>query len=150
MSSRALACVLLAACESGSPGQPIVVENVGHVCLHGDPLGTGTQTFAANVRVNLVYNSFDELCVSSSCTTDRAGTCSASLENADIEIVSTMSWVDTSAQHDHACTQDCATVTASCATEPLPAGTYELRFGAGRLSLIIPSQHPEPICFDDR
>jgi hypothetical protein len=37
------------------------------------------------------------------------------------------------------CTDDCGFVTASCELAPLPAGTYELRYGNDSLSLTVPS-----------
>ena len=149
MNGRALAWIVLAACESGSPGSPIVLENVGRVCLHGDPLRSGPQTFAADTPVNLVYNSSEE-CLSSSCTTDRSASCTAASQSGVVEVASVVTWRDISAQQGNACTQDCLTLGAQGATAALPAGTYELRFGAGRLALAIPSQHPDPPCIDAR
>lgn len=145
---RVLAAVLLTACESGSPGQPIVVENEGRICVHGDPSVPGAQTFAANAPIHLAYQSQDE-CLSSSCTSDRSSACAASIDNGVIELSAVISWRDISRQQG-ACTADCVLLAAECTTAALPAGTFEVRFGSGRMSLVIPSQHAAPPCIDAR
>lgn len=139
-----LGVLLFAACEGGHPPSPIVVEDVGRVCLHGDPLVSGAQTFAAGSPVNLVYEGVGE-CLSSSCTTDRSAACSATLEGGVVQVRAVGQWVDISAQQQ-ACTADCQVLGARCATVPLPAGVYEVRFGPGRVSLAVPSQHGDPPC----
>lgn len=147
MTWRALALVL-AACESGSSGPPTVVENTGRICLLAAPQSSGPQMFAAGAPVHVAYANEGE-CLSSSCTSERAASCTATSDSGAVEITSTATWRDTSAQQQ-ACTDDCLQLGAVCTTSPMPAGTYEIRFGAGRLSLTVPSQHPAPPCIDAR
>ena len=144
-SARAVAILLLAACEHGHEREPVVVENAGRVCLHADRAISGLQRFVAGSRVVVAYEGLSE-CLSVSCTTDRFVTCTATAEAGGFRVTSNLSWLDISFEQGNVCDETCLVPSSTCDTGQLAAGTYEFRFGAETLSLAIPSDHAEPPC----
>jgi hypothetical protein len=136
MKAALFAVALLAACdEGGSSPAPVEVFDQGRACLLGhEPAGTQRTTFVADQPVSIDVGSF--ACISGSCTKDRIASCEATVTGSSIEISTRASWRFTG---DTACTDDCASPSASCTTPPLPAGTYTVSLGTHTTTLEIPS-----------
>jgi hypothetical protein len=77
-------------------------------------------------------------CLSSSCSHDIEAVCAAAVDGAAIVVSSHGSFREGGVS----CSADCGFLLASCSTGPLAAGTYEVRHGAERISLTIPSMAP--------
>jgi len=76
-------------------------------------------------------------CLSASCDVDRKASCEARLEGATIVVSSRLEWKSGDMS---VCTSDCGSLAATCATPPLPAGTYTVQFGSmPDRSIVIPS-----------
>ena len=144
MRAAPLLALALAAClGGGSTPEPIVLENVGRVCLFGP--GSIGKTFFADQPVRVGYSA--DQCLSSSCTGEQHATCTIATTGATLEISTVASWIDLSPRA-MACTADCGSgPAATCQTDPLPAGDYTFVFGAAApFTLTIPSELDAPPC----
>jgi hypothetical protein len=75
------------------------------------------------------------LCLSSSCDDLLEAVCEVSREGSVITVRARAAV----ATESGACTDDCGSVTTSCALGALPEGSYELRYGQARLAFDVPS-----------
>jgi hypothetical protein len=81
-----------------------------------------------------------DTCLSSSCDRDRVASCTVTPSGAELAVTASGAWTDWSGTGE-ACTDDCGFLSASCATDLLPPGTYTFTLaGAPPLVLDIPSQ----------
>lgn len=137
--------VSLAACdEHGSrPDETMELRNEGTACFAGG--ATTPLDFAANEAIDVTVT-WDEVCLSSSCTADRVSSCRVEVIGGMMSVFTTATWVEKNSATT-ACTDDCATFTATCSTEPLAANNYFFEIG-GRASVVIqvPSTVTETPC----
>lgn len=136
--------IWLAACSCGEvaigTGQQ-VTSNEGEVCLHADPeLDVGEQVFEVGQPVHVEVRL--DRCLSSSCDVDRAMSCTVD----QLAITSVARWTNRAAPEG--CTDDCGTLSATCETLPLPAGTHVFTFNGDTIALTVPSTTPEPLCVE--
>ena len=139
----ALGLLLLSACPS--PVMRETRENEGAVCVlsqEQDQTWQTPQDFASGHEVFVRY--YVDVCLSSSCDTDREATCTVALEGTVIHVESRAQW--SSQSGPGGCTTDCGLLTATCRTPPLPAGTYTVRHGGEEVALTIPSQTDQAPC----
>ena len=76
-------------------------------------------------------------CMSSSCSREFAGSCSATIVDNQITLTSDIHWEDAIGDID--CTDDCGIPATSCTLEGLADGTYTVAFGTQTLTLTVPS-----------
>jgi len=99
----------------------------GTVCVEGDADANATITVWADT------------CLSSSCSRDAEGSCTASLDGSTITVTSTFTWQQNVSPRA-ACTDDCGSIEATCEVGPLPAGTYTLVHGDDSEEITIPAE----------
>jgi hypothetical protein len=137
--------VLGAACNKLEPSE---LEDSGLVCLYAsDPQGPAVQQFDSDQPVYVLYSS-EGMCLSSSCTRDRMASCTVTGGGTALVVASHASWIELEPESGAGCTDDCLILNAVCSTEALVADDYVFTFGANSLALTIPSQHPNPLCFE--
>ena len=134
---------MLLAC-GGDKWDTVSVEDEGDLCLYtgeydpfatvGDPPGQESD-FTSTDPITVHYVPLS--CYSSSCTQNIDIACTATVKGSVITIAGTGSWEVASG--DQECTADCGLGDAQCTIDPLPKGTYEVRFGSESASLTIPS-----------
>lgn len=76
-------------------------------------------------------------CLSSSCSRNFVGSCSATVDGSEITLTSTMSW-EQNLGFGVPCTDDCGIPQADCTLEGLADGTYEVTYGGEVVSLTVP------------
>lgn len=115
---------------AGCPGitrwETLTMVDEGTACLEGggdDP---------AEVQVNA------DICLSSSCSRNAVGSCTASLTDGVITVESDFSWEEQI--NPSACTDDCGSLTATCDLGDLPAGDYVLRHGDTETDVTAPAE----------
>ena len=134
---------LLLAC-GGEKWDTVSVEDEGDLCLYtgefddwatiGEPPGEES-TFTSTDPITVHYVA--EQCFSSSCTQNIDISCSVAVDGSLITIDGTGSWEVASGNQE--CTADCGLGATECTIDPLPKGTYDVRFGSDSASLTIPS-----------
>lgn len=77
-------------------------------------------------------------CLSSSCSRDFVGSCTATLEGSTITVTSDISW-EQNVSPDASCTEDCGATVASCELPAVPDGVYTVVLGAESVELTAPS-----------
>ena len=107
-------------------GEVIYVDE-GDACF-GD-VDTDTES-----TINIVVND----CMSSSCTENFQGSCTATVEGTEITLTSDIHW-DEVTGGNIGCTGDCGIPTASCTLEGLADGTYTVTYGSQSLTLTVPN-----------
>jgi hypothetical protein len=129
--------LLLALCACDS--DPVVMEDVGKVCMFAGPPDSGfTQMFTIGI-VSTIH--FGEL-PCTGCDLEQQASCTVTAEGTMLRIHTTASWVPSNKICNEACT-----LTADCTTEPLAEGAYNITFGPVQgFFLTIPSQLPSPPC----
>lgn len=147
---RAL-CLTLASSILGCGAEQVVLdETAGRVqlCAFGAadpetryPLGpSGPQSFAAGAPILLHVAGAS--CVSSSCTAEVVASCRATVEGQTVRVEADFSWTETSG----ACTDDCRSIVATCATPALSAGLYTLVLGTRSATLTVGDPGPQTAC----
>jgi hypothetical protein len=117
----------------------VELEDEGTACLLGFELADPSRlTFPEDAVIELEI-SYDEICLSGSCTADRHASCTARLSGTTITIATHASWIDLTGTPGAACTDDCQRPTASCPTPPLAAGEYTFRLGIRSLTFSVPT-----------
>ena len=105
--------------------EPMEILDQGEVCFGDIAVDT-----PSSLQIDL------RACLSSSCTRDRVGTCTATTSDSDITLASRFTWDE--AVSGVACTEDCRNIVATCTLEGLPAGDYVVTHGDQTLSLTLP------------
>ncbi len=127
-------------------GSHVSFENEGRLCLFAaepNPFVTQTpQDFVAGNSVELLV--VMESCVSSSCTSDIAATCEASMTGSQITVTSAGSYSEDTGLGG--CTDDCRAVSATCSTGPLQPGSYTVVHGEDELVLEVPASVESAPC----
>lgn len=120
-----LVALALVACElpGVSDWQPVSFVDEGEVCF---------EDAAPDVTVRVIAPG----CLSSSCSRDLGGSCTAVVDGTDITLTSDISWEED--RGDVACTDDCGIPAVSCTLADLPDGTYTVTFGSQTLTLTVP------------
>jgi hypothetical protein len=119
MASRHVLLALLFTCSFSlglsctEATEHVVQENEGQVCFY-------------KVNGELVTRVTYRGCLSGSCTSDRVGECSVSVDGSEVTVQSRFSFTS---RLEGECTADCGTIFARC-TAPLPPdGTLTVHFG---------------------
>lgn len=136
--SLAFACVVALVALSGCEGDAArrTLRDSGAACVNGPAMSFGecsVRTIAPSVPLQIDVDF--ATCTSSSCDKVLNAACRASRSGSVITIEAE---AVIESQGDE-CTDDCGSVTASCALEALPEGTYELRYGDDTATLTVPS-----------
>jgi hypothetical protein len=76
-------------------------------------------------------------CLSSSCSRDRGGDCSATVDGSTIRVTSEIHWEENEGPL-RKCTKDCLSVEVTCQIPAPPEGTYTLVHGEEETSLDVP------------
>lgn len=139
---RAALLVMIVACSSSSDVtyQSYQANNAGMVCLYAGspPAGGDEQMFEPGASVSI---GFSAACFNG-CDIDRSASCSV---GSDLVIQSTVMWThETWHVSGVACTEECGIISATCVTDPLPAGDYTFSFAGGTESLTVPSLRLAP------
>jgi len=120
-------------------GQKRTVANQGSVCATKDGGARACEDPVSLQSGQVLQLSVDlGVCLSSSCDQARSASCSAVRSGSVIEVIAEGSWTDNSANAD-GCTLDCGFLGATCETEALPDGNYEIRYAGNTLPISIPS-----------
>jgi hypothetical protein len=85
------------------------------------------------------------VCLSSSCDEVVEAMCETTLSGTELTINATA----TVSSSSGACTADCGQLLATCETDPLPAGEYQLVYGDRQGTLTVPVATDEPTCLGD-
>jgi len=117
-------------------------DRVAYELLHaGEPakpaprVGVGQALF---VRVE------SRVCLDGSCDREPSATCSVRREGRELRVSSVLRRKHVEAA-DHACTEDCVLVAATCKTAALEAGEYVVWFDQQKLTLQVPGPLDETI-----
>lgn len=134
----AVSCALLVAaataCDAGAEQRTL--RDSGLACIEM-PASRGADCQARRIDADVplkVQVDFGT-CTSSSCDRVLNAECRAR-RSGSIITIEAESVIESEGSE---CTDDCGSVTATCELEPLPAGTYELRYGGDSTSLTVPS-----------
>ncbi len=73
-------------------------------------------------------------CLSASCSTDRAASCTVSRSGGTLTVRANLSWTQ---ETGGPCTADYDSLRVMCSSEPLPAGTYSVVFGEHTTTLTV-------------
>lgn len=132
-----LGCWLIASTGIlGGCGDEVNLDNTGLACLTtSGEWPEGGQVFEADQSVTVVVR-FDD-CLSSSCDTNRQGSCDVEVSADRIVISSQGSYTDESGAGS-SCTDDCGVFDVTCDTGPIPEGEYTLVYGSEEIDLSIP------------
>lgn len=135
--SRPLSCWLIVTIGIlGGCDDEVIVDNTGMACL---------STTGEWPEDNLVFEADQPLtvfvrfsaCLSSSCDTNRQGSCSVEVSSDRIVISSEGSYTDESGAGTF-CTADCGIFDVTCESDPIPEGNYTVVYGSEEISLTIP------------
>jgi hypothetical protein len=138
----------LAGCAASTEEPGIVLVDEGALCvlseapeLLGPPLvlQASEQRFEPGDRLHVTVAV--PTCMSASCDVDRHASCAVERRGATLSISSYLAYEHTPAE---SCSRDCGTLSASCRSEPLEAGAYEVVHGARVVSLVVPSSLAAP------
>jgi hypothetical protein len=123
----------------------VVREDQGRLCaVASDPVSfepTPPQSFSAGAPV--IFNVTVAQCLSSSCDTDRAVSCSVTRNGQNLVVTSDGSWTS---QTGGSCTADCGILATTCTTDALEPGTYAVQFGGQAMTLSVPATVPSAPC----
>lgn len=132
--SCCLPIAVAAACDAGPERRTL--RNQGLACVEAPASVFGDcseHQITADVPLQVEVDF--GTCTSSSCDRVLNAACRASRSGSVITIEA-----ETVIEREGGeCTDDCGFVTASCEIAPLPAGTYELRYGNDSVSLTVPT-----------
>ena len=125
----------LAACPPVTGGggsdedwQPVSYIDEGQVCF-------------ADQDMEVVVSVTAPDCLSSSCSRDLAGECTAVVDGTTITLTSDIHW-EQNIGEKVACTEDCGAPTVECTISDLPDGTYTVTLGGVESTLIVPITEP--------
>ncbi len=134
---------VVGSCSDGkAPEETITLTDEGSACIdvenseQCEPV-----TFITGRRLQIEVNF--ETCLSSSCNRPGPTSCEIARRGAILEVTATGSYVNTNAD---ICSTDCRMLTATCETEELPDGDYEIRYAGNTLPLTIPSNTQHRAC----
>ncbi len=142
LSLGALACTVL--CTLGCDTERSYSDE-GTLCAYGSRTDAtsevvGSTEFSVGQRIQLTYSLDD--CLSSSCDTNRAASCSVIRDGNLLRVSSSASYTQSSQSE---CTEDCGRLSAICQSEKLPAGEYRVVHGTEEMIVTVPSTI-EPPC----
>jgi hypothetical protein len=124
---------LLSACTD-----TVALDDAGTACLSAEDAWwtPEPQTFEADTPITVTVVLAE--CLSSSCSSEREGTCDVAVTGDHIVISGHGSYVDESGP-GRSCTDDCINIEATCEVPALDEGTYTVAYGDDEISLEIPS-----------
>jgi hypothetical protein len=128
--SRTLALASLAFFAGCPPGssqedwQPVSYADAGDVCF---------SQAGSDVQITVTVSE----CMSSSCTRNFEGTCSATSTGSDVALTSDVHWEENVGAGT--CTADCGIPMATCTLSGLADGTYTVTFGDQTFDLTVPA-----------
>jgi len=76
-------------------------------------------------------------CLSSSCSRDLDGACTATVDGATIEVTSEITWEQNEGPFAN-CTDDCGSPSIQCSLGELSAGSYTVVHGEDEVALVVP------------
>lgn len=119
----------------------VQLEDDGELCLldaEGDSLfagfAGGDQTFVEGNRVR--FRVAVPGCLSSSCDVNRVAECTVKTKGNMLIVESYLAY---NAMESEKCTMDCGKLFATCESEPLELGSYEVVHGSETRALTVPS-----------
>jgi len=119
---------------------PQVVVTEGDMCVYANepPFFPGTQqlTVLGEGDVLVVQVTLPG-CLSSTCTMDRVASCRIVQDGRQLVVESSFGYVPLQGP---SCTKDCVTLFATCESEPLAEGSYDLIHGDDVTPLQVPSR----------
>lgn len=128
----------------GGCGDEIILDNTGTACLSTTgQWPEGVQSFEAGQSVTVIVRLAE--CLSTSCDTDRTGSCSVEISGDQILITSQGSYIDESGPGS-SCTEDCGIFDITCETGPIPEGSYSLVYGTEEISFAVPDDATGAYC----
>lgn len=140
------ALIAISACDDGPVGAAIELDDPGRACLvpesevpafDVDP--SMMRSYAAGGRVKALVDM--DICLSSSCDVDRKQACAIALDGNTLTVTATVSWRTSGANE---CTSDCGRPRPGCTSDPLPAGSYTLRYRGQTTSFDVPGDIAAP------
>ena len=78
-------------------------------------------------------------CLSSSCSRNVEGSCSATVDGTTIQLTSEIRWEDDEGKFAQ-CTDDCGSASAECDLGELPDGIYTVVHGEDEVQLVVPAE----------
>jgi len=127
----------------GGEMQDVTVRDQGVLCLGTEIAGDGGEAFGVDLAEGQpLAVTVRSGCLSLACVTHREARCTAKRAGDRIVVESEIRFRGP-AEIAARCPKECAPVEAHCATEPLPAGRYEVTLGEKRASLQVPSHRAE-------
>lgn len=124
-------CLLAVVAASACDLPTHVKIDAGQLCLQPEQVAA----FSPGDRLDLEIRH----CISA-CSEDGQASCSATVDDQIIRIVSEASWSDTSAS----CILVCESLVATCSVHDLQPGTYLIEHGEDRYTLDLPADDPPP------
>ena len=116
--------------------RPIVNDWRGYTVTDRGDVTLCANTADANGTVHVSYQ---YLCLSSSCSRNRVGSCEASLDGVTISVTSQFSYEENVGENVP-CTEDCANIQVDCGeVGPLPAGAYIVVHGGSSREVQLPN-----------
>jgi hypothetical protein len=128
--------------------EPHVLHDAGEACFYANetPFWPGAQQVTEfDDGDQLVVQVVLPDCLSTSCTTHRQARCRITHDGHRLHLETWFSYADV--DNGMACTADCQQLVATCASDRLDAGEYEVVFGDEVAPLAVPSRFdacPEP------
>lgn len=119
------ALALTSSCLPKERWEVFTKTDEGTACVEGQADATATVFVDADI------------CLSSSCSRNATGSCSATVDGSVISVSAEFQWEEATGNVD--CTDDCGILTAECEVGPLTAGTYTVQLGDADLSVTIPT-----------
>lgn len=113
------------------------VDDEGHVCLSAEAFPFGSALVRLDENAPLTVKVVAPTCLSSTCSRDAHGSCDLVRRDQELLVTSRFVWEE---KTRGSCTDDCGQLSATCSSEPLPAGNYAVRHGAEQHALVIPSR----------
>jgi hypothetical protein len=143
-----LVVFVFAALGAASCGRDVQVENQGRLCVFPasdvgangfGPVDPTPRQYVAGepLLVSVVF----DLCLSSSCSTDRMSSCTVEPSGSTFRVNASGSYREVGSG---ACSADCGTLSPSCATQPVSEGTFTFTYAGGSVDLVVPSTVAPP------
>lgn len=124
--------MLIAIIALGCAGEPDprweqqTLTNQGWICIEGEADAMATASVNAGI------------CLSSSCSRNAEGSCTAAVEGSTITLTSDFSWEQ--AMGDIPCTEDCRQLVVTCEVGVLAGGSYAVVLGEEESEVTIPAE----------
>jgi hypothetical protein len=147
----ALVVVVVASCKRVDPRR-VLVKDDGALCLGAPPAvdgGDGRAPAGVDLQAGQALAiSVRSPCLSNVCATGRSSKCAVKREGDRLLVTSELTWIGPEDLGTR-CPHECTFLDATCNTEPLPAGNYQVVLGARTVDVALPS-HRDVRCDHDK